>query len=159
MNRVTKRTWLMGLFVMILLGGMICACVCYLIVGLTTHSLLAFAACILTGFFTAMLWPGALILMEENLPGVGVAAFALMAAGGDLGASVAPQLMGIVVDTVSAGSFAAEMSVRWGMTPEQIGMKAGMLVTALFPLLGTVLLICTLRYFKARKTSLSGEKG
>ena len=143
----------------ILLGGMICACVCYLIVGLTTHSLLAFAACILTGLFTAMLWPGALILMEENLPGVGVAAFALMAAGGDLGASVAPQLMGIVVDTVSAGSFAAEMSVKWGMTPEQIGMKAGMLVTALFPLLGTVLLICTLRYFKAQKTGQVEQKG
>lgn len=139
----------------ILLGGMSCACVCYLIVGLTTHSVLAFVACILTGFFTAMLWPGALIMMEENLPGVGVAAFALMAAGGDLGASVAPQLMGIVVDKVSAGAFAAEMSVKWGLSPEQIGMKAGMLVTALFPLLGTVLLLCTMRYFKVSKNDTS----
>lgn len=143
----------------VLLVGMACACVCYLVVGLTTHSALAFVACILTGFFTAMLWPGALLLMEENLPGMGVAAFALMAAGGDLGASVAPQLMGIVVDTVSVSSFAAEMGAKFGLAPEQIGMKAGMLVTALFPLIGTVLLIFALRYFRAQKTGQVAPKG
>ncbi len=137
----------------VLISGMSCACLCYLTIALTTHSAVAFVACVLTGFFTAMLWPGALIMMEDNLPGVGVAAYALMAAGGDLGASVAPQLMGIVVDCVSATEGAARLGARLSLSAEQIGMKAGMLVTALFPLLGTVLLLLTLRYFKKMKQS------
>lgn len=41
---------------------------------------MAFLACVFTGLFTSMLWPGTLIMMEENLPGVGVMAYALMGA-------------------------------------------------------------------------------
>ena len=135
----------------ILIIGMIGATVCYLTAGLSTGIILPFVACILTGLFTSMLWPGTLIMMEENVPGVGVAAFALMAAGGDLGASVAPQLMGIVVDGVAASTFASELGTRLGMSTEQIGMKAGMLVTAIFPIIGTVLVIFVIRYFKRNK--------
>lgn len=132
----------------ILLPGMIGAAVCYVAVGLSSAVIPAFIACILTGAFTAMLWPGTLIMMEENIPNPGVAAYALMAAGGDLGASIAPQLMGIVTDQVSASGLASELSVTLGITPEQIGLKAGMLVTSLFPILGVVLLLFIIRYFK-----------
>ena len=137
----------------VLLISMIGATCCYLVAGLSTGVIPAFVACILTGMFTAMLWPGTLIMMEENLPGLGVAAYALMAAGGDMGASVAPQLMGIVVDTVSASGFAAKYSSVWALTTEQIGMKAGMLVTAIFPLIGIGIVLAATRYFKkaARK--------
>ena len=132
----------------VLLIGMIGAACCYLLAGLSTHSALAFAACILTGLFTAMLWPGTLIMMEEKIPGAGVTAFALMAASGDLGASVAPQLMGIVVDQISVSQIAAQLSLSTGLSPEQIGMKAGMLVTAIFPLIGTALILFIIHYFK-----------
>ena len=115
-----------------LLIGMVGALVCYLIVGLCPYAVPAFIACILTGVFTAMLWPGTLILMEENLSGVGVAAYALMAAGGDLGASLAPQLVGVVAD--------------------YSGMQAGMLVSAIFPALGVVVLLVALRFFKKEKS-------
>ena len=97
-----------------------------------------------------MLWPGALIMMEENVPDVGVAAYALMAAGGDFGSSLAPQLMGVVVDSVSASAFATNLAFSMNITPEQIGMKAGMLVTAIFPIIGTILLLFVIRYFKKR---------
>ena len=132
----------------VLLIGMIGASCCYLVAGLCPGVLPAFFACILTGLFTAMLWPGTLIMMEENLPGLGVAAYALMAAGGDLGASVAPQLMGIVVDAVAASGFAAKYSSVWSLSTEQIGMKAGMLVTAIFPIIGTVVVLVIMRHFK-----------
>lgn len=135
----------------VLLGGMIGAAACYLIAGFSTGVILPFFACILTGMFTAMLWPGTLILMEENIPSAGVAAYALMAAGGDLGASVAPQLMGIVIDKVSASNFAAGLAASSGLSPEQIGLKAGMLVSAIFPILGTVLLVFIIQYFRKRK--------
>lgn len=134
-----------------LLVGMVGATVCYLVAGLSLNVIFAFVACILTGIFTAMLWPGTLIMMEENLPGIGVAAYALMAAGGDLGASLAPQLLGIVVDNVSATEFAADLSVKLSLTTEQIGLKAGMLVIGLFPLIGTFVVISAMRYFKKSK--------
>ena len=133
----------------VLFWGMLGAAICYLTVGLSSATLPAFIACILTGVCTAMLWPGALIMMEENIPGAGVAAYALMAAGGDLGASVAPQLMGIVIDKVSVSSFAAEWSEKLQITPEQVGLKAGMLVCALFPLIGAILVLFVIRYFRA----------
>jgi predicted MFS family arabinose efflux permease len=95
-----------------------------------------------------MLWPGALIMMEEKIPHAGVAAFALMASGGDLGASVAPQLLGIVVDKVSTAPFATELSNSLHISAEQVGLKVGMLVTALFPLLGVVTVLIVIRYFK-----------
>lgn len=133
-----------------LLIGMTGAACCYLAAGLADSALLAFLACILTGLFTAMLWPGSLIMMEENIPGAGVAAFAMMAAGGDLGASIAPQLMGVVIDGVSASAWGAKLAAQFAMTADQIGMKAGMLVSAVFPLLGTALLVYMIQYFKKR---------
>lgn len=134
----------------VLFIGMIGAVVCYLIAGLSTNSVVALVACALTGMFTSMLWPGALIFMEEKLPGAGVAAYALMASGGDLGASIAPQLMGIVVDKVTASSFAADLATQTGLTAEQIGMKSGMLLTTVFPLIGIIALAVTVRYFKKK---------
>ena len=132
----------------VLLISMMGAAVCYLVAGLSGGTALAFLACILTGFCTAMLWPGALMLMEEKLPGCGVAAFALMAAGGDLGASIAPQLMGIVIDEVAISPLATRLALTIGLSPEQIGLKAGMLVSSLFPILGTITLLVTIRHFR-----------
>ena len=135
-----------------LMIGMIGAAVCYLTVGLTSNTISAFIACIFTGLFTSMLWPGTLIMMEEKIPGVGVAAYALMASGGDLGASVAPQLMGIVIDRVTVSDYAARRALETGLTPEQIGMQTGMLVTSLFPIVGIVLLLFITRYFRKNNT-------
>ena len=132
----------------VLLIGMIGASVCYLVAGLSASIIPAFLACILTGLFTSMLWPGTLIMMEEKIPDPGVAAFALMASSGDLGASVAPQLMGIVADSVSVSTLAANLSTSLHLSCEQIGLKAGMLVCAIFPILGTILVIFIIRYFK-----------
>ena len=132
----------------VLLVGMIGATLCYLTIGLVPNATVAFIACVFTGLFTSMLWPGSLILMEEKLPGAGVAAFALMAAGGDLGASVAPQLLGAVTDRVAASAWAIERAAAMTVTAEQIGLRVGMLVCAAFPLIGIAVLICALRYFK-----------
>ena len=132
----------------ILLLGMIGASVCYLAAGFSKNVIVSMTACILTGFCTSMLWPGTLILMEENYPNLGVTAYALMAAGGDLGGSVAPQLMGIIVDTVSVSNFAHNLSNTLSLSAEQIGMKTGMIISSLFPILGIMLLIYMIKYFK-----------
>ena len=126
-----------------------------LVAGLSSHAVVAFIACIITGLFTSMLWPGTLILMEENIPGVGVTAFALLAAGGDMGASFAPQLMGVVIDQVSASEFGIKMAAAANIPAEQIGMKVGMLVCAIFPVLGTLVLLMALRFFKKHRAELT----
>jgi MFS family permease len=135
----------------VLMAGMVGSAVCYLAAGLSESVILAFGSCILTGIFVSMLWPGTLILMEEKMPNMGVAAYALMAAGGDFGASVAPQLMGIIVDAVSGSGFAAELSTALSLSTEQIGMKAGMITAAIFPIIGTVLLIIIRKYFASKR--------
>ncbi len=132
----------------VLLIGMTGAAACYFAAGLSDNIIVAFLACVLTGLFVSMLWPGTLIMMEENIAGVGVSAYALMAASGDFGSSVAPQLLGVVVDNVSASRFAENLGRQLSLSPEQVGMKAGMLVTAIFPLLGVVLVLTAMRYFK-----------
>jgi len=111
-----------------LLIGMIGASACYLVAGLSSFTAAAFIACVLNGVFSAMLWPGTLIMMDEKMHGVGVSAYALMAAGGDLGASVGPQLLGIIADSA--------------------GLQTGMLVSSVFPILGIFAVILTIRYFK-----------
>ena len=73
-----------------------------------------------------------------------------MAAGGDFGASVAPQLLGVVVDKVTVSEWAVNLSNSIALTPEQIGMKTGMLVASLFPIAGIALLIFMRKYFKKR---------
>ena len=135
----------------VLLAGMIGATICYFVAGVSSNPVISLIACVLTGCATSMLWPGTLILMEEKIPGVGVAAYALMAAGGDCGASVAPQLMGIVVDKVAVSNWANSLSATLNLTPEQIGMKTGMLVAMLFPLFGIALLFFIKKYFKKNR--------
>lgn len=132
----------------VLLAGMTGAVICYLAAGLSSSGIVAIIACMIAGICTAMLWPGTLLFMEEQFPNPGVAAYALMAAGGDFGASVAPQGLGIIADTVAAGSWAAGMGEKIGLSAEQIGIKVGMLCTALFPFIGIFVLLYIKKFFK-----------
>ena len=131
----------------ILIFGSFSAVVCYLVASLSPFPIFGLVACALTGFCTAMLWPGNLILSSEHYPEAGVALYALMAAGGDLGASVAPQMVGALTDIVAENPHAVAFLFDGG-TPEQIGMRFGMLIAAAFPLAGGVILLILRRYFK-----------
>lgn len=134
-----------------LLVSMVCATACYVITSLAPYVVVSFVSCILVGVFTSMLWPGTLILMEEKISAPGVAAFALMAAGGDFGASVAPQTVGIIVDKVSTSQFAQALCESGQYTTEEIGLKVGMLVAAIFPAIGSIVLIYIYKSFKKNK--------
>ncbi len=127
--------------------SMFSAVVCYLFVALSPNAFFSLIACVTLGICTSMLWPGTLILMEEKIPAVGVAAYALMAAGGDFGASIAPQVLGIIVDNIALTKWAAELGNIMSLSAEQIGFKFGMLLAAVFPLLGGILLIYMGKFF------------
>lgn len=121
------------------------AAICYLTAAVSDIPLLGLVACGLTGLCTSMLWPGNLIAATDRILGGGVFLFAIMAAGGDLGASIGPQLVGIVTDTAIRNPSLAEFAQSIGITAEQLGMKAGILVASLFPILAVPLYIFRLR--------------
>lgn len=129
------------------------AVVCYLVAGLSGIPAVGLAACVVSGLCVSMLWPGSLIASSDRFPKGGVMVYALMAAGGDLGSSVAPQLMGILSDRVAESGFAAELAAKFSLTAEQVGMKTGMLVAAVFPLLGVVAALLIRRSLKRAKAS------
>lgn len=106
----------------ILFAGAIGAAVCYLTASLCPLPLLALLACAFTGFCVSVMWPGSLVVASDFFPHGGVFLFAMMAAGGDLGAALGPQMIGIVTDAVAAGG------------SEQLGMRLGVLCAAVFPL-------------------------
>lgn len=134
-----------------LLIGMCGAFFCYIVAGTCTNVIVAFIACILTGCFTSMLWPGTLIMMEENVPSPGVAAYALMAACGDLGAAISPQATGIIIDKFSLSRTAASLFEKYGIMPEQTGLRFGMLCAAILPAVGTVWLVFVKKSFGKNK--------
>jgi len=118
----------------VLLMGAIGATVCYLLAAISPFAILALAGCVCTGFCVSMLWPGSLIVASDRYPNGGVLIYALMAAGGDLGASVGPQLVGVITDFAMLNPTVIAMAQTLGATPEQLGMKLGMLIGMLFPL-------------------------
>ena len=125
----------------VLFLGSLGAFICYLTAALSPFPIIGLVGCALTGFCVSMLWPGSLIAASDRYPQGGVVLFALMAAGGDLGASVGPQVLGLITDGAMSSSFVTEIALKLGMTSEQIGMKAGMLMGSLFPLIGTFLFL------------------
>jgi MFS family permease len=135
----------------VLFLGMLGSIFTYVTAGLSPVPVLSVIACVITGLTTSMLWPGTLIMMEEHYPSLGIGAYALMAAGGDLGASLAPQHLGMIVDKISAFPRAVTLAKSLDISPEQIGLRSGMLFAALFPILGALLLAYIMKQFKKGK--------
>lgn len=118
----------------VLLWGAVGATFCYFLAAVSALPLVGLFACAFTGFCVSMLWPGSLIVASERIPSGGIFIYAMMAAGGDLGASVGPQLIGVITDAAMRYPAAVDFAARIGLAPEQLGMKLGMLVGMLFPL-------------------------
>lgn len=118
----------------VLFFGVIGASFCYFISAITNIPVLGLFACAFTGFCTSMLWPGSLIVASDRFPKGGVFIFAMMAAGGDFGASIGPQLIGVITDFAIKNEALINTASQMNILPEQLGMKVGMFVGMLFPL-------------------------
>ena len=114
--------------IILFLGGIGCA-VCYLVASLSVGvSILGLIACAMTGFFSSMLWPGSLIVAQKRIPHGGVFMFALMAAGGDTGASLGPQLVGILTDSLAKAPLIKSISNHLSIDVEEASMRTGLLI-------------------------------
>jgi len=123
----------------VLLMCFVGATICYFTIALVDNPVVGLIACALTGLSTSMLWPGNLVVATTRFPQGGVALFALMAAGGDLGASIVPQFIGMITDYSINNPALIKISSQLSLLPEQFGMKLGLLIAALFPLSGILL--------------------
>lgn len=134
----------------VMLVGMVVSSVCYFAAGISLNPVISLVACVVVGISSSMLWPGTIICVGEKFKGAGVAVYALMAAGGDAGASVAPQLVGIAADKIATSSFALSLAEKLSITAEQIGMRAAVLGSALFPICGVIVICIMKKYFKRK---------
>ena len=117
-----------------ILWGAVGATACYLIAALSPFAIVGLLGCALTGFCVSMMWPGSLLVASDRYPAGGVLIFALMAAGGDMGASVGPQLVGMITDFAILNPSVSSLAGSLGLAPEQLGMRLGILIGALFPM-------------------------
>ena len=137
----------------ILLLGITSAAVCYIIAVVSPLPYIGLLACAFTGFCTSMLWPGCLVVASEHyFPKAGVFVFAMMAAGGDMGASLGPQLVGTVTDAISQNPAFLSIANSLNLTADQFGLRCGMLMGALFPIIAIPLFLYIHKSIKRKQT-------
>jgi len=80
---------------------LICSVLCmasFVITAITPISAISLLGCALCGLSVSLMWPGMLSITAAGYPLGGVAMFAILALGGDLGCSIGPQFTGIIAD-------------------------------------------------------------
>ena len=118
-----------------------CAALSVICYGLTVFSAspaLALIGCAVCGLGVSLMWPGVLSLSSARFPRAGGPMFAILALSGDMGCSLGPWISGLVSDATEAGKLRVFAGIAG--EAEQLAMKNGMLVAAVFPLVMFVLL-------------------
>jgi MFS family permease len=70
----------------------------FIITAIVPIPAISLLGCTLCGVSVALMWPGMLSMTAAGYPSGGVAMFAILALGGDLGCSIGPQFAGIIAD-------------------------------------------------------------
>ena len=115
---------------------------CYLVTVFSPNPLISLVSCALTGFSVSLMWPGTLSYNAACFPNGGAALFGVMALFGDIGCSVGPWLAGLVSDNVQNINKAVEFAQNAGLSSEQLGLKAGILMGIVFPIVMLLGLSC-----------------
>ncbi len=105
-----------------LICGLLCVG-CYLLASLATIPVLALIGCALCGLAVGIMWPGSISISSKKCPTGGTAMFAFLALAGDFGAMVSPSLVGALADVAGGG------------------LKTGLLVATVFPIILVVTLL------------------
>jgi MFS family permease len=131
----------------LMLGSSILCIITYLVTVLSPYPLLSLFACSLCGLSVCLMWPGTFSLASAAFPRGGTLMFGLLAICGDLGCSFGPWLAGKVSDMVQISGKGLSLFINRGFDLEQIGLRSGILIGILFPLLMSLSLII----FKRKK--------
>lgn len=116
-----------------LLSGLLCI-VCYAVTVFSPNPVLALLGLTFCGFAVSLMWPGTYSLSAARFPFGGVAMFGMLAVMGDLGAATGPWIAGFASDLAQRSVTLTTWSAQYGLAPEQLGLRAGLLVAMVFPL-------------------------
>lgn len=117
-----------------MLGSGILCLICYLLAAVSANPVLGLIGCIVCGFSVGIMWPGSISIASVRIPLGGTGLFALLAMGGDLGASIGPGVIGAVTQNANDN------------------MKAGMFAGCVFPVV-LIVSICLIKFFLAKTKS------
>ncbi len=117
--------------------------VAYLLVALSPVPWVSLLSCGLCGFGVGLMWPGTVSKAERWFPKGGTLMFSMLAFCGDGGCSLGPWVTGLVSGLFENASFSAD-----------VGLKAGILLATIFPLLltvGSIVLIKKEKHYELRE--------
>lgn len=137
---------------MLVLASAFCM-VCYFSAALSPNAAVSLAFCALCGLSVSIMWPSALNMAAFRFAATPTV-FGFLSLFGDGGCTVGPSMTGKLADVFQSGEFAAELSVRLGITPEQLGIRLGLLVSFVFPLI----LMISVFFFRERPAGDSGKE-
>ncbi|MDD3154367.1 MAG: MFS transporter [Victivallaceae bacterium] len=124
---------------------------CYLLAATCEIAAIALTGCVLCGLAVSLLWPGSVVLAGKRFPLAGAWLYAMLAAGGDLGASIGPYVIGVIADHATVPTWLHGIWQSSGLTAEQFGLRTGLFCGALFPLT-TLLLLFSFRKLQQKKS-------
>ncbi|MDD6735452.1 MAG: MFS transporter, partial [Clostridiales bacterium] len=127
--------------------SMLCA-MCYITAAVSKNPYTALMGCSITGFSVSIMWPGVYSYSSRMIPTGGTAMFSILALFGDIGCSLGAWLCGVASDFSQKLSVFTGYADRSGITYEQMGLKFGIGISALFPIIMIVLLFLTKRNIK-----------
>jgi fucose permease len=106
---------------------------CYAVTIFAPFPILSLLGCAFCGFSVSLMWPGTFSLAAAAFPKGGTAMFGLMAVFGDIGGSVGPWIAGFVSDLAQKSDKLIALGASMSLMPEQMGLKAGLFVATVFP--------------------------
>lgn len=115
-------------------SGVLCVA-CYLVTVFARLPVVSLLGCAVCGFSVALMWPGTFSLTAGAFPKGGTAMFGTLAIFGDLGAAVGPWLAGFISDAAQKSSALASIGLAYNLNAEQFGLRSGLLVAMIFPIL------------------------
>lgn len=118
----------------LLFCSMLCI-LCYAVCVFSQNAIVSLVFCALTGFSVSLMWPGTLSYNAACFKNGGAAMFGVMAMFGDIGCSLGPWLAGMVSDNVQKAEWAVSCAAGLGISAEQFGLKAGILMGIIFPVI------------------------
>jgi fucose permease len=124
-----------------LFGSSILCVATYLITVFSPYPLLSLLACSVCGLSVSLMWPGTFSLSSAAFPRGGTLMFGILAICGDLGCSFGPWLAGKISDTVQSTGQTLTLWRNSSMDFEQMGLRSGLFVAVIFPLLMAISLM------------------
>lgn len=118
----------------------VCCFICYSVTGITNNPVLSLATCALTGVTVSIMWPGVYSFSAKKLGTSATAMYGILALFGDMGCSVGSWLCGTVSELSLKLPQVLSYADKISVTPEQMGLKIGIIVCGLSALFMTIAL-------------------